>query len=115
MAVELASEFYGVLAKYLPSTTTLGELLVLTEVAKGMYRNTPLTATEIGETTGLNRWTVSRVLMRYIEGGMIVERKDPQDSRKNLLVWTDAAFNDSRKWSADWLEVWRAGVGRVDL
>jgi DNA-binding MarR family transcriptional regulator len=113
MAVELAREFYAVLAKYLPPTATLGELQVLTEVAMGMYRDAPVTVSEIGEATGLNRWSVSRVLIRYIEGGMIIERKDPEDSRRNLLVWTEDAFEGSRAWSADWLRVWQTGMDRV--
>jgi len=113
LAVDLASEFYGVLAKYLPPTTTLGELQVLTEVAKGMYRHAPLTVTQIAEATAMNRWSVSRILMRYIEAGMIIEEKDPQDSRRNLLVWTENAFSDNRKWSKDWMEVRNEGVERV--
>ncbi|MBK1825417.1 MarR family transcriptional regulator [Haloferula rosea] len=113
MAVNLASEFYAVLAKYLPHTASLGEIQVLTEVAKGMYADAPLTVSEVADATSMNRWSVSRILMRYIEGGIIVERKDPDDSRKNLLVWTEEAFKGNREWSADWLEVWKAGVERL--
>ena len=113
VAIDLASEFYAVLAKYLPASATLGELRVLTEVAKGMYRNAPLTVSEVGEATGMTRWSVSRILVRHIDSGTIVERKDPTDSRKNLLVWTDEAFRDHRAWSADWLRVWEQGQKRL--
>lgn len=112
-AIKLASEFYNVLAKYVPSTATLGELRVLTEIAKGMYNGSPLTVSDVGEATGLSRWAVNRILVRYIEGGMIVEEKDPKDSRKNLLVWTEQAFEGNRAWSSDWLRVWEAGVERL--
>ena len=110
LAVELAGQFYAVLAKYVPPSATLGELMVLTEVAKGVYRDQPVTVTEIGETTGLSRWSVNRILMRYIEEGMIEEKKDDQDTRKNRLVWTEFAFEGNKLWSKDWLEVWERGL-----
>jgi DNA-binding MarR family transcriptional regulator len=105
-AVELASRFYEVLLRYLPPSTTLGELVVLTEVAKGVYRQQPATVREIVRTTGISRWSVSRIVLRYIENGMILEKKDPDDSRKNLLVWTEVSFEGNRTWSRDWMQVW---------
>lgn len=83
-AVELASRFYEVLLRYLPPSTTLGELAVLTEVAKGVYRQRPVTVREIARDTGISRWSVSRSVLRFIENGWLMEKKDPKDSRKNL-------------------------------
>lgn len=108
LAVELASRFYEVLLRYLPPTTTLGELAVLTEVAKGVYRRQPVTVREIAQSTGISRWSVSRSVLRFIENGWLMEKKDPRDSRKNLLVWTEQSFEGNRAWSRDWMQVWAA-------
>jgi hypothetical protein len=35
-----------------------------------------------------------------------MEKKDPKDSRKNLLVWTEQSFEGNRAWSRDWMKVW---------
>ncbi|GAA5480282.1 helix-turn-helix domain-containing protein [Haloferula helveola] len=111
-AVELAAGFYLLLQKYLPPTTTLGELRVLTEVALGMYRAEPVCVTQVSERVGLTRWAVGRIIQRYIEAGMIREEKDPADSRRNLLVWTDDAFRANRDWSQDLLQLWQErGMG----
>lgn len=104
--VELASRFYEVLLRYLPPSTTLGELAVLTEVAKGVYRQRPVTVREIAQSTGISRWSVSRSVLRFIESGWLMEKKDPKDSRKNLLVWTERSFEGNRTWSRDWMKVW---------
>lgn len=103
MAVELAGEYYEILGKYVDASATLGELMVLTEVAKGVYSGRPLTVSEIEKRTGLSRWSVSRIVVRYIENGSLAERKDSDDTRKNRLVWTEEAFKGNRAWSADWL------------
>jgi DNA-binding MarR family transcriptional regulator len=105
-AVELASRFYEVLLRYLPPSTTLGELAVLTQVALGVYSQRPVTVREIAQSTGISRWSVSRSVLRFIESGWIVEKKDPRDSRKNLLVWTEQSFEGNRAWSRDWMKVW---------
>lgn len=105
-AVELASRFYEVLLRYLPPSTTLGELAVLTEVAKGVYRQRPVTVREVAQSTGISRWSVSRSVLRFIENGWLLEKKDPKDSRKNLLVWTEQSFEGNRAWSRDWMKVW---------
>ena len=111
-AVELAAGFYLLLQKYLPPTTTLGELRVLTEVALAMYRAEPVCVTQVGERVGLTRWAVGRIIQRYIEAGMIREEKDPADSRRNLLVWTDDAFRANRDWSQGLLSLWQErGMG----
>ncbi len=107
-AVELASRFYEVLLRYVPPSTTLGELVVLTEVAKGVYRERPVTVNEIVQNTGISRRSVSRIVLRYLENGMIREKKDPHDSRKNLLVWTEVTFEGNRLWSQEWMRVWTA-------
>jgi len=107
-AVELASRFYEVLLRYLPPSTTLGELAVLTSIAKGVYLQKPTTVREVAASTGLSRWSVSRSVLRFIESGWIMEKKDPKDSRKKLLVWTDRSFEGNRAWSRDWMKVWAA-------
>jgi DNA-binding MarR family transcriptional regulator len=107
-AVELASQFYEVLLRFVPASTTLGELAVLTAVAKGVYLQRPTTVQEVARSTGLSRWSVSRSILRFIESGWITERKDPNDSRKNLLVWTEQSFEGNRAWSREWMKVWAA-------
>jgi DNA-binding MarR family transcriptional regulator len=86
-------------------TTSLAELIVLTEVAKGVYSEAPVTVSEIVKSSGISRWAVSRIIIRYIDAGAIKETKDPEDSRRNLLTWTPASFEMSREWSRDWSKV----------
>ena len=104
-AVEHAAKCYAVLAKHLPVTSTLAELIVLTEVAKRAYSKKPVTLSEIVRSSGISRWAVSRIIIRYIDAGAIKETKDPQDSRKNRLVWTPESFALSRKWAEDWSDL----------
>lgn len=104
-AVENAARCYAVLARHLPVSTTLGELIVLTEVAKGAYAGTPVTVTEVALNSGMSRWAVGRIILRYIDNGSILETKDPKDGRKNLLTWTPESFRASREWAEDWLEL----------
>ena len=106
LAVELAGQAYTVLSRHMSHGTTLGELVVLTEIAKGVYCDKPVTVSEIAKITGLSRWVVSRIVLRYIEAGSIKEIKDPEDSRKNRIIWTDLARNQSKSWSDDWLRLW---------
>ncbi len=108
-AVELASRFYEVLLRYVPPHTTLGELAVLTAVAKGVYLDKPTTVREVAQNTGLSRWSVSRSVLRFIENGWLLEKKDPKDLRKNLLVWTELSFEGNRAWSREWMKVWKEG------
>ncbi len=105
-AVAMAARFYAVLKKSVPSSTTLGELMVLTEVALGIYRKTPQTVTEIAGSTGLSRWTVGRIVQRYIEKAATREKKDHADTRRKLLVWTDEAFRLNHKWARDLNRMW---------
>ncbi|MGB6223362.1 MarR family transcriptional regulator [Haloferula sp.] len=102
LAVEHAARCYQVLAKHLPVTTTLAELIVLTEIAKGAYSGAPVTVSDIVRSSGISRWAVSRIVIRYTEGGAILETKDPADSRRNLLTWTPQTFKNSSKWASDW-------------
>ncbi|MFC7338558.1 MarR family transcriptional regulator [Haloferula chungangensis] len=104
-AVEHAAKCYAILSKHLPVTTTLAELIVLAEVAKGAYADQPVTVSEIVKSSGITRWAVSRIIIRYIESGAIKECKDPTDSRRNLLTWTPASFEMSRDWARDWSEL----------
>jgi len=85
-------------------TTSLAELIVLTEVVKGVCLGAPVTVSEIVKSSGISRWTVSRMIIRYIDAGSIKETKDPEDSRSELLTWTPASFELSREWSRDWSE-----------
>lgn len=104
-AVEHAAKCYAALARHLPVTTTLAELIVLTEVAKGAYSGEPVTVSEIAKSSGISRWSVSRIIIRYIDAGAIKETKDPADSRRNLLEWTPESFEASRVWAKDWSEL----------
>jgi len=104
-AVEHAARCYATLARHVPLTTSLAELIVLTEVAKGVYSEAPVTVSEIVKSSGISRWAVSRIIIRYIDAGAIKETKDPEDSRRNLLTWTPASFEMSREWSRDWSKV----------
>jgi len=103
-AVEHAAKCYAALARHLPLTTSLAELIVLTEVVKGVCLGAPVTVSEIVKSSGISRWTVSRMIIRYIDAGSIKETKDPEDSRSELLTWTPASFELSREWSRDWSE-----------
>lgn len=104
-AVEHAARCYAILARHLPLTTTLAELIVLTEVAKGAYWNRKVTVSDIERTSGISRWSVSRIIFRYIDNGSIKEMKDPADSRRNLLVWTPESYEMSKSWARDWSEL----------
>ena len=104
-AVEHAAKCYAVLAKHLPVTTTLAELIVLSEIAKGAYSGSAVTVSEIVKHSGISRWVVSRIIVRYIESGAILEKKDPKDGRRNLLTWTPESFSLSSEWAKDWFSL----------
>jgi DNA-binding MarR family transcriptional regulator len=60
---------------------------------------------QVAKATGISRWSVSRIIVRYIDSGAIIEVKDPKDNRRNLLTWTPASFEASSNWAKDWAEV----------
>lgn len=108
--VDVAREFYDLLASLLPGDTTLNELRVLTEVASS---KSGTSVCEIAKRTGVSTTTVSRLIGQWSNAGQIVERPHPDDGRRKILTLSVEAKKMNAEWALALRDVLR--VERVAL
>ena len=98
-AVTAAHSVYSATAKFLPDTTTFGEIRVLTFIALAALRGTSVTTKEISEGTGIPPYGISRVVARYLEFGTLEERPHPVDGRSKQICFNEEAYALHTEWS----------------
>lgn len=100
-AVRVANSLYAVTAKYLPDTTTFGEIRILTCIAYEAMRGNAFTTKQISECTGIPPYGVSRVVSRYLEIGTLEERPHPSDGRSKQICFNEEAHALNSEWARE--------------
>lgn len=98
-AVSVAHSLYTATAKFLPDTTTFGEIRVLTFIAHAAVNGTAVTTKEISDGTGIPPYGISRVVSRYLEIGTLEERPHPSDGRSKQICFNEEAHDLNSQWA----------------
>lgn len=97
--VDFAKQFYEILAEFVPGDTTVNELRILTAVAVASATEEGTSVSEIAETYGISKGTVSRLITTWMAAGRISESPHPKDGRRRILSFSDEARRFSRHWA----------------
>jgi len=89
-------DFVDLLADHFGGHTTLNHLRVGNYIGlRSQYESRPTSNSEISQSLGISRATVSRIVSDFIQCGWVRETPHPDDGRKRLLVITpDHQFAD---------------------
>lgn len=98
-AVGVANLLYTVTSQYLPDSTTLGELRILTAITEAAVTGSAITSKEISAKTGVPAYAITRVVSRYLENGVLEEKPHPSDGRSKQICFKSETFALNAEWS----------------
>ena len=107
-AATRTAAYYQLQRRYLPASTTLAELQILTATWLDIYTHGHTSLKQITAQTGLSRYRCSRTLAKYIANKTLLEKAHPSDGRSRIITNTHASNQHARQWAAEYLAIHKA-------